>query len=244
VALEYKDRVSDTSTTTGTGTLTLAGSPPAGYRAFTAFTTGDTVRYSITSGDNSEWEVGQGVWTSSGATLTRVTVFASSNAGALVDFAAGTKNVAAVLTAADIIPLNQEVWVQGGNGYGSTNNKIRRFSNTLVNVGSDITYADSAANGGSFTINTTGVYAISYSDLFNAASNMGLSLNSAELTTSILTITAASRIAIGTSAGVNFAYAMGATLRITAGGVIRAHTEGTAESSSPARASIRVTRIA
>lgn len=109
--VSYADRVGDTSTTTGTGTLTLAGSAPAGARTFAAsgLATGSTVRYSIASLDSTAWEVGEGVWTSAGATLSRVTVFASSNSGSLVSFAAGTKNVALVMTAADIASVTQAI---------------------------------------------------------------------------------------------------------------------------------------
>lgn len=243
MALEFRDRVADTTTTTGTGTVTLGGTPPTGYRAFTAHTTGATVRYCIASGDNSEWEVGEGVWTSSGATLTRVTVYASSNAGSLVSFSAGTKTVSEVMVAANLPPVEQQVWVQNGNGYGSTNNKIRRFTNALVNTGSDITYADSAANGGSFTINTPGVYAISYSDLFSAASNMGLSLNSAALTTGVHTITASARVAFCTTSAADRASSVSVILKLAAGDVIRAHTQGDTESASPDRVQLRVIRI-
>lgn len=103
MALERKDAVGDASTTTGTGTLTLVGTAPAGRRTFAAsgLTTGATVRYRIALADESEWETGEGVWTSSGATLSRVTVYASSNSGSLVNFSAGTKNVSIVSTAAD-----------------------------------------------------------------------------------------------------------------------------------------------
>lgn len=125
MALERKDRVADTSTTTGTGTLTLSGAAPAGFRAFTAFTTGATVRYSIISSDGAEWEVGEGVWTTSGATLTRVTVYASSNAGALVSFSAGTKIVSAVMTAAD---ASTHVGCQ------AINNGTQSISNATVTV--------------------------------------------------------------------------------------------------------------
>lgn len=109
--VSYKDSVGDTSSTTGTGTLTLLGSAPAGARAFSAsgLVTDATVRYRIASIDNSEWEVGEGVWTSSGNTLSRATVFASSNADALVNFSAGTKNVSLVLTAADIASVTQAI---------------------------------------------------------------------------------------------------------------------------------------
>lgn len=56
------------------------------------------------------------------------------------------------------------VIVHSGNGYGSTNTKFRRFTTILENVGPSITYADSAANGASFTINSAGIYAIRYQD--------------------------------------------------------------------------------
>lgn len=102
MALERKDSVGDLSTTTGTGTFTLLGTPPNGRLAFTAFTTGATVRYRIATAGDAEWEVGEGVWTTSGATLTRVTVYASSNSGSLVSFSAGSKTVQAVMTAADL----------------------------------------------------------------------------------------------------------------------------------------------
>ncbi len=85
----YADRVQETTTTTGTSTLVLAGAV-ASYQAFSAaFTNGDTVRYAIVFG--TDWEVGTGVY--SAGTLARVTVYGSSNAGAKVVFAAGTKNV-------------------------------------------------------------------------------------------------------------------------------------------------------
>lgn len=117
MALEYKDRAADTSTTTGTGTITLLGVAPAGFRTFaSAHTDGATVRYSIALNDDSEWEVGQGVWTSSGATLTRVTVYASSNAGALVNFSAGTKKVSSVWTAADASNTVDKISVRNATG--------------------------------------------------------------------------------------------------------------------------------
>jgi len=85
------DRVKETSTTTGTGTITLAGAV-AGYRTFTsAFATGEVVEYCIT--DDTDWEVGRGAFTTSGTTLARTVIHASSNAGAAVNWAAGTRSV-------------------------------------------------------------------------------------------------------------------------------------------------------
>lgn len=53
-----------------------------------------------------------------------------------------------------------EVFVDTGTANGSTNTSVQRYTNIRKNIGSDITYADSVANGGSFTINTDGLYSI------------------------------------------------------------------------------------
>jgi hypothetical protein len=85
-----KDRVKETTTTTGTGTITLAGAV-LGFQAFSVIGDGNETFYTIAGGG--EWEVGIGTYTSSGTTLSRDTVLESSNSGSLVDFAAGTKDV-------------------------------------------------------------------------------------------------------------------------------------------------------
>jgi len=101
------DRVKEQTTTTGTGTITLNGTAPTGFRIFSGnIADGYTVRYLIANSDQSEWEVGEGIFTASGTTLTRVTVFASSNSGSLVNFSAGTKEVSAVFTARDMRGLD------------------------------------------------------------------------------------------------------------------------------------------
>ena len=89
MALVVKDRVQETSTTTGTGTFTLAGAV-SGFQSFSAIGNGNTTYYAIVGG--TEWEVGLGTYTSSGTTLSRDTVLASST-GSKVSFSAGTKNV-------------------------------------------------------------------------------------------------------------------------------------------------------
>ena len=91
------DRVKETTTTTGTGTVTLAGAV-AGYRSFTSvLADGDLVYYAIVLA--AEWEVGIGTFTTSGTTLARTTILASSNAGAAVSFSAGDKDVFITLPA-------------------------------------------------------------------------------------------------------------------------------------------------
>jgi hypothetical protein len=92
MALVVKDRVNETSTTTGTGTFTLAGAV-TGFQSFSAIGNGNTTYYTIVLQGGTEWEVGLGTYTSSGTTLSRATVLSSSNSGSLVNFSAGTKNV-------------------------------------------------------------------------------------------------------------------------------------------------------
>jgi len=87
------DRVLDSSTSTGTGPFVVSGTPASGYRTFSAvMSVSDTCYYSIQGQTTSEWEVGLGTY-SSANTLTRTTVYSSSNAGSAVTFSAGTKNV-------------------------------------------------------------------------------------------------------------------------------------------------------
>lgn len=92
------DRVLETTTTTGTGALTLAGAV-TGYQTFgAACSDADTVLYSLWAVDSAgqptgDWETGLGTW-NTGGTLTRTTVYASSNSGSAVSLSAGTKRVA------------------------------------------------------------------------------------------------------------------------------------------------------
>ena len=90
MALVVKDRVQETSTTTGTGTFTLAGAV-SGFQSFSVIGDGNTTYYAIVGG--AEFEVGLGTYTLSGTTLARTTILESSNGGTAVNFSAGTKNV-------------------------------------------------------------------------------------------------------------------------------------------------------
>lgn len=131
---------------------------------------------------------------------------------------------------------DHEVVVTTGNGHGSTNNKIRRFTTTQSSVGTAVTYADSAANGSSFTINDTGLYSIYYAET-NATdySSYGVSVNSAQLTTSISSITDANRLMISRNSynGVTgFPVGVSRVVKLTAGDVVRPHTDGLAATSS------------
>lgn len=87
-----KDRVKETSTTTGTGTFTLAGAA-TGFQSFSVIGNGNSTFYCIVDSAAGAWEVGIGTYTSSGTTLSRDTILESSNSGSKVNFSAGTKEV-------------------------------------------------------------------------------------------------------------------------------------------------------
>ena len=96
MALSLQNRVRESSTTTGTGTITLAGAYIGFVTFASAVSDGDTVYYTIhntSPGVEDEWEVGIGTFTLSGTTLSRDTILSSSNAGSAVNFSAGTKEV-------------------------------------------------------------------------------------------------------------------------------------------------------
>jgi hypothetical protein len=90
MALVLADRVLETTTSTGSGTITLAGAEP-GYQSFAVVGNANQTYYTI-AGDT-QWEVGIGTYTSSGTTLSRDTVLSSSDSGNKVTFSAGQKKV-------------------------------------------------------------------------------------------------------------------------------------------------------
>ena len=103
MALVIADRVRETTTTTGTGTITLAGAV-SNFETFTAnLSNSDTTYYSIVDNTNGTFEVGLGTFTSSGTTLARTTVIASSNSNSAVNFGSGTKDVFITIPATKMI---------------------------------------------------------------------------------------------------------------------------------------------
>ena len=129
MALVLADRVKETTTTTGTGTITLAG-PVTGYQSFSVVGDGNTTYYTISGQTGSEWEVGIGTYTSSGTTLARTTVLASSNSGSLVNFSAGTKDVYVVY------PSGKAVY-QDSNGRVAVSYNGASSTVGSLNVGGD-----------------------------------------------------------------------------------------------------------
>lgn len=108
----YANLVRETTTTTGTGDVTLAGAV-TGFRSFnTAFGVNPRFYYEIRSATVTDWEIGVG-YLSGSTTLVRETVIDSSNAGALVSFAAGAKDVYNTLPAEPLANLDVEYLVNG-----------------------------------------------------------------------------------------------------------------------------------
>jgi len=118
MALVVNDRVKETSTTTGTGTLTLAGAV-TGFETFSsAIGNANTTYYAIVNTVNSEFEVGLG--TVGAGTLARTTIISSSNSDSAVDFAAGTKNVFVTLPASKSVILDSSGNIVANNGSNLT----------------------------------------------------------------------------------------------------------------------------
>jgi len=137
MAFVLADRVKETSTTTGTGTFTLAGAA-TGFQSFSAIGNANTTYYTIAGQTGSEWEVGIGTYTSSGTTLSRDTVLASSNSGSLVNFSSGTKDV--------FCDYPAKRAVQGAEGYIE--------NSATVNTSSTINTGNNAISGGPVTVSS------------------------------------------------------------------------------------------
>ncbi|NBS70203.1 hypothetical protein EBT31_15015, partial [bacterium] len=105
MALVLKDRVQETTTTTGTSDFTLGGAVLS-YQAFSAIGNTNTTYYTAFDPNAGDWEVGIGTYSSTGPTLTRDTILASSAGGAKVAFAVGQKNVFATYPAERSVNLD------------------------------------------------------------------------------------------------------------------------------------------
>ena len=94
MALVIANRVKETTTTAGTGTVTLLGAS-TGFQSFAAIGNANTTYYTIASQTGNEWEVGIGTYSTSGTTLARTTVLSNSSGTqpSALSFSAGTKDV-------------------------------------------------------------------------------------------------------------------------------------------------------
>ena len=109
MALVVKDRVKETTTTTGTGTINLAGAI-SGFQTFVAGAgDGNTTYYAIEDANGTGWEVGLGTITdASPDTLARTTILASSNSGSAITLTSGTHTVFATYPASKAVFLDAD----------------------------------------------------------------------------------------------------------------------------------------
>tara|TARA_Y100000033_G_scaffold35030_1_gene33746 strand:+ start:40 stop:762 length:723 start_codon:yes stop_codon:yes gene_type:complete len=129
MALVLKDRVKETTTTTGTGTYTLAGAV-TGFEAFSEIGDGNTTYYACT--DGTDFEVGVGTYTASGTTLARTTILQSSNGDAAVNWTSGTRDIFCTQPAEKAVFLNASDHLETEGGVialknGGTRSEVRLY---------------------------------------------------------------------------------------------------------------------
>jgi hypothetical protein len=168
MAFVIADRVKESTTTTGTGTITLAGAV-TNFETFTAnLSNSDTTYYAIVDNTNNDFEVGLGTFTSSGTTLAR-SVIASSNSNNLVDFGAGTKEV--FIT----IPASKMVVEDGSNNVsiGGTVTATAFSGSGASLTGVDVVNDTSPQLGGALDVQTHDIVTTSNRDLELAPNGTG-----------------------------------------------------------------------
>ena len=138
---------------------------------------------------------------------------------------------------------NHQVLVCAGNGRGSTNTCIRRFTTVRTNVGTAIVYSDSATLGASFTISLAGIYAISYADYAASMQPLGISLNSTQLTTTVTSIAAADVLGFTYCLGNGVSNTVTVLARLSPGDVIRPHEGGVNNAVQASHCTFSVMRI-
>ena len=151
MALVLNNRVRETTTTTGTGAVTLGGAAD-GFQTFAAgIGNSNTTYYAISINSESEWEVGLGTLNGDSSTLTRTTVLESSNSDAAVDFAAGSKEVFCTLPSEKAVYLDAS-----GAAVGAMSNVVE---DTTPQLGGDLDVNGNAivsASDGDIAINANG----------------------------------------------------------------------------------------
>ena len=150
MALVLDDRVKETSTTTGTGTLNLSGAV-SGFQTFVAGVgDGNTTYYAIINRDEAEWETGVGTVTDATTdTLARTTVIASSNSDSAVTFSAGTKDVFTTL------PASKAVFEDASSDVTLPNDLILGSDSAVLKFGADSDTTLTHTDGTGLTLNST-----------------------------------------------------------------------------------------
>ena len=149
MALVINDRVKETTTTTGTGAVSLGGAV-TGFEAFSAgIGNSNTTYYAIVHQTEDEFEVGLGTLDGDSSDLTRTTVISSSNSDSAVDFAAGTKDVFCT------IPASKLVFEDASNDVTVGNDFILGSDSAVLKFGADSDTTLTHTDGTGLTLNST-----------------------------------------------------------------------------------------
>lgn len=223
MALVLADRVRDTTTTTGTGAVTLSGSPPSGYQAFSKVGDGNTTYYTISGGG--QWEVGIGTYTASSTSLSRDTVLDSSNSGSLVNFSSGTKDVFVTYPAGESVYQDGSTIkagtsylgvANGGTGAATlTSNALLKGNGTsaisasgITDNGTIVTIAEpvrlSTPNTSAAAWTTSGINLVQSAATFTDTSSTGTVTNVYMNSLGAQTVAASNPITISNLYGTNF----------------------------------------
>jgi hypothetical protein len=147
MALILGDRIKENTTTTGTGTIVLGGAQ-TGYQSFAVIGNANTTYYTIADQTGSTWEVGIGTYYSGNVSLARTTILSSSNAGAVANFTAGTKDV--------FVTYPSETSALGGSGQAIIVNQANATANYTIAAGTNGFSVGpiTQANGVAITVST------------------------------------------------------------------------------------------
>jgi hypothetical protein len=149
MALVINDRVKETTTTTGTGAVSLAGAV-TGFETFAAgIGNSNTTYYVIAHQTAAEFEVGLGTLDGDSSDLTRTTVISSSNSDSAVDFAAGTKDVFCTM------PASKLVFEDASSDVTLPNDLILGSDSAVLKFGADSDTTLTHTDGTGLTLNST-----------------------------------------------------------------------------------------
>lgn len=139
---------------------------------------------------------------------------------------------------------NSMIQMSGGNGYGSTATKVRRFTTTTVNIGAAMTLATDATNGTVVTIVEPGLYAMIYQDTRTGSTSwMGITINAAVLTTNVQSQPSANILSLSTNVRAGEPGLCSLTTKLAAGDVIRCMTDGGMDETDPTAVRFRIVQV-
>lgn len=174
------DRVQETTTTTGTGTYTLAGAKD-GFQSFAAV--GDAAETYYCCTDGTDYEVGLGTYTASGTTLARTTIIESSNSNAAVNWGSGDKDIFVTLPSSRAVAQGVNLYQDNLSTGITPSNVPEALASYSVAIGNRVSVGTSGTNalaiGTDATANNASAVAIGHSySAGNRSVAIGIAANS------------------------------------------------------------------